>query len=337
MNHFNILQRAFRVTINYRVLWVFGILLALTTGGGSSGGGGGGAGGGGGGGGGGGVLPPTFPMDDVANIVVPFLTVLLCLVFGLVLVALVVRYVSETALIHLVNRHEETNEQESLSAGFRLGWSRPALRVFLIDLLAGLVGFVGFLLLILIAAAPLLLWLVDNDIARAIGTAFAIGLGLLAILVAILFVIAYSVVVPFIRRAAVLEGHGVMDAIRRGIEIVRRRPGDALVMAVLLFALGLAVSFVLIPLFIILALVGLVLGGLPGLLIGGLVSLFAEGAVPWVIGGLVALPIILLVVFLPMIFLGGLWETYKSTTWTLTFRELVALETLTGQQPAVET
>lgn len=334
MNHFNILRRAFRITFNYRVLWVFGILLALTTGGGSGSGGGGGAGGGGGGSRG--MLPPTFPMDDVANIIIPVVIFVLCLVFALGLVAIVVRYVSETALIHLVNRYEETNERESVRTGFRLGWSRPAFRIFLVDLLAGLVGFVGFLLLALIAAAPLLLWLTQNDVARTIGIAFTIGLGMLAILALILYVFAYAVVSPFIRRAVILESQGVMDAIRRGIEIVRRKPGDVLVMAVLLFALGLAVSFVLIPVFIMLALVGFVLGGLPGLLAGWLVSLFAEASVAWVIGLLVAAPIILVVVFLPLIFLGGLWETYQSTTWTLTFRELVAMENLSGQEAVAE-
>ena len=30
MNHINILKRSLNITVNYRVLWIFGILLALT-------------------------------------------------------------------------------------------------------------------------------------------------------------------------------------------------------------------------------------------------------------------------------------------------------------------
>ena len=32
MNHINILKRALNITVNYRALWIFGMLLALTTG-----------------------------------------------------------------------------------------------------------------------------------------------------------------------------------------------------------------------------------------------------------------------------------------------------------------
>jgi hypothetical protein len=37
MNHINILKRAFNITVNYRALWIFGMLLALTTGSGNGG------------------------------------------------------------------------------------------------------------------------------------------------------------------------------------------------------------------------------------------------------------------------------------------------------------
>ena len=58
MNHTKILKRALEITTNYRVLWVFGIILALTAGGvGGSSGGGSGGGSHGGNGGGPGVGP----------------------------------------------------------------------------------------------------------------------------------------------------------------------------------------------------------------------------------------------------------------------------------------
>ena len=41
MDHMKVLRRSFEITWRYRVLWVFGILLALTSGGGGGNGGGG--------------------------------------------------------------------------------------------------------------------------------------------------------------------------------------------------------------------------------------------------------------------------------------------------------
>ena len=39
MNHIKILKRALNITVNYRALWIFGMLLALTSGSGSGNGG----------------------------------------------------------------------------------------------------------------------------------------------------------------------------------------------------------------------------------------------------------------------------------------------------------
>jgi len=72
------------------------------------------------------------------------------------------------------------------------------------------------------------------------------------------------------------------------------------------------------------------------LLIGGLASLIFEGAVPWILAGVVGIPIFILVIAVPGLFLGGLVEVFKSSVWTLTYREVRALESLEtepGQLP----
>ena len=51
-----------------------------------------------------------------------------------------------------------------------------------------------------------------------------------------------------------------------------------------------------------------------------------EGPAPWILAIAVGLPIFILVVAVPGLFLGGLKEVFKSSTWTLTYRELRALE-----------
>jgi hypothetical protein len=43
---------------------------------------------------------------------------------------------------------------------------------------------------------------------------------------------------------------------------------------------------------------------------------------------LIGIPIFALVVSVPWLFLGGLVEVFKSSVWTLTYRELRALEGL---------
>ena len=64
------------------------------------------------------------------------------------------------------------------------------------------------------------------------------------------------------------------------------------------------------------------LGGFPALLVGALASLAFGEAVPWILGLTVGILIFILVLAAPLLFLGGLWEVFKSSVWTLTYREL---------------
>ena len=325
MNHLNILKRAFSITWSYRVLWVFGFLLALTTArnGGSN-------------------NSVQFSGNDfnrgqpfrdffpgispeVGNAILAGVIALICALFLLAIIATIMRYVSETALIRLVDLNEASGEQVSVRTGFRMGWSRQAFRLFLIDLLVGIVGIIAFLLILAIAAAPLLVWLTDSEPLHVLGTIAAVGLIFLAILVFIAAVIVLSIVMNFIRRAAVLENQGVIESIGRGFDLVRQRLGDIAIMAVIMFAIGLAWVVLSIPIFIVLILAAVVLGGLPALLAGLLTSLFAQDAWPWIVGGLVGLPIFLLVLIVPGGFVSGLYRTFVSSVWTLTYREALAL------------
>lgn len=330
MDHFKIIKRAFQITWFYRALWVFGFILALTAGGGNGGGGGGG---GNGDSGANGLFPPgqVFPgltAQELISAAIAIGLALICLALLFIVVFTIARYVAETAVIRMVDQHETTGERAGVRQGFRWGWSRPAARLFLIDLWFAILVLAAFLLLALIAAAPLLVWLSDVNALRAIGTIAAIGLGLAFIVLAILGLIALSVLRQFFYRACVLEGLGVIDSIRRGFTLARQRALDALIIALILFGIGLGWFVVMIPIFILLAIVGLLVGGLPGLAIGFASSLVLQGAWPWVIGAVVALPIFLLVFVVPVLFLSGLLRVFISTTWTLTYREARALESL---------
>jgi hypothetical protein len=328
MDHFKIIKRAFQITWFYRALWIFGFILALTAGGSSGGGGGGG---GNGGSGSNGLLPPgmMFPgltTQELVSIAISLCLALVCLALLLIVVFVIARYVAETAVMRMVDHHETTGEQVGVRQGFRWGWSRPAARLFVIDFLIGVGMLVAILLLALIAAAPLLLWLTNVNALRTIGTIGAIGLGLALFTLWILAAIVLSVLRQFFYRACVLEGLGVDDSFRRGFALARQRALDALIIALILFGIGLGWFILMIPIFILLAIAGALLGGLPGLAIGFGSSLFLNGAWPWAIGALVALPIFLLVFVVPLVFLNGLLKVFISTTWTLTYREARALE-----------
>jgi hypothetical protein len=325
MEYTRILRRAFEITKSYRALWIFGLLLALTTslrGNGSNGGGGGG---GGGSASAGGFIPPgEWHLPAAAPGWEVWLAAGLALIFlvvGLVVISVVVRYVAETALIRMVDREEAVGERVSIRQGFRLGWSRPALRLFLIDLLIGLAGLFVFLLLLLVAAAPFLVWLGRSETAQAIGTATGVGLILAVVLFAILVAIVVSLLIQFVRRACVLEELGVIDSIGRGWAMVRQRFWEVLVMGILLFGVSILSALVLIPALLLLVAAGAVLGGLPGLAVGWITSQFFQGAAPWITGIATGLPIFLVVVILPAAFLGGLFEVFKSSAWTLAYRE----------------
>jgi hypothetical protein len=310
---------------NYRALWVFGIILALVTGGG--------------GGGGQYVLSGEdfspggqFHIEQIPPGVVNSTTAiavgLACAVVVLLIATLVARYVAETALIRMVADYEETGQKHNVRQGFRMGWSRAALRLFLIDLLTTLPVVLAFILLFLVAAAPLLLWTTESTAAGAIGTAATVGLGLLVLLLAIVVGVGLSVLMRFFRRVCVLEQTGVMESIRRGYSIARQHLKNVAIMWLITLGLGIAWAILMIPVVLLLVAIGVVLGGLPALVVGALVSLASGGAVPWVLAAVVGLPIFILVVTVPLVFLNGLWEAFNSSVWTLTYRQLLAPDDL---------
>ncbi len=327
MNHLKVLKRALEITWRYRALWVFGVLVALTT---SRGGNGGQFSYGGDGDGGGLPFPGKFSIPEIPPQVVGALVAigvgLICAALIFSIVALVLRYLAETALIRMVNDHEETGEKRGVRWGFRQGWSRAAWRLFLIDLIIGLPVAVVFILLFLLALAPLLLWTTGSKAAGIIGTVTTVGMVIPLVLLGIVVSAVLSLLTHFFRRACVLERAGVIEAIRQGYGVVRRHLKDVGVMWLIMIGLSMAWALVMIPVMITLVLLGLALGGLPALLVGGLASLTFEGAVPWIVGAVVGLPIFILVVVVPGLFLGGLAEVFRSSVWTLTYREVRALE-----------
>ncbi len=329
MERVKILKRAFDTTWNYKALWIFGILIALTAGGSGFSGSNPGMSSAGNGNGdipfpnGGGHFFEFPPQAFAVLFIILLVVIVLVVLFSIV--TTIARYVADNTLIQLVNEHEDTGTRHTVGEGFRLGWSRPAWRLFLVDLVVRIPIAVVSILFLVLAAMPLLLWFARDAALGIVGTLAALGIFLPGLFLLTIISVVVGLLRPFFHRACVLEGLGVFDSIRRGFEVVRRHLGDVVIMWQILVGVGLAWMVVMIPVMLLLMFVGALVAGIPDLLVGAFVHLlFSGGAAPWILGALVGLPIFMLVVGLPSLFLGGLFETFKSTTWTLTYRELLS-------------
>jgi hypothetical protein len=277
----------------------------------------------------------------VGGAILAIIVALCCLAVILTVAKVIFLYVGETALIRMVDDYEKTGEKRGVRQGFRLGWSRTALRLFVIDLLTRIPGFVAaFLLLILGAGIFSLMVLVqDGVVLKVIGAVAAIGLAFLVILAAIVLSLAISLVRPLIFRVCALGERGVIDSFRVGFNFIKAHLGDTVVMWLIMIGLQIGWAIVMIPIVLFLLVVGGGVALLAGLSVGGLISLIVEGAVPWIAGFAVGIPLFILIMAPPLVFLGGLAEVFKSSVWTLTYRELHALEGLkenSGELPTPE-
>lgn len=339
MKHFDILKRSWDILWSYKTLWVFGIILALTAASGS----GSGSNGGSSAGGGSSFLIPTQTKlaqtwDEAGHtmarlteraaqtsdlepwtIALIIAAVLLSLVIGIIFT--VGHFVSQVALIRMVDRHEDTAEKLSWRQGFRLGWSKAAWRLFLISFMIGLAAVLVFTLLFGLAALPGVLGGMIGDAALAIGIILSVLFGIPVIILAILTALLVSLVLETVRRVCVLEERGVLESLRHGWQLMRDHFVDLGLMWLLTIGVRIGFSIVVIPVGIVLLVVALLLGGGLGGLIYLLTSALAAG---WIIAAVIGGLLFITILALPFTFLGGLLQTYLSTTWTLTYRALKA-------------
>ena len=253
----------------------------------------------------------------------------------------IARYVSETSVIRMVDEYEASGTKKTFREGWRLGWSRTAWRLFLIDLLVSLpviimlaffavMGFTGYKMV----SAP-----------GAGDDVWAGMIGIIVVSVLVLFVVMLvSVFLRLLRhffwRSAALENLGVRDSLRAGFQMARENWKDVGIMWLVMIGVGIAwaiASFVAViislPLIVITVVAGVVVAAVPGALLAGFFSLFLSGYLPWIAGGLFVMPLFFIVGFSPWVLLSGWSLTYTSTVWTLVYRELKALP---GLAPEVD-
>ena len=315
MDYLELLKRALSLTWRYRPLWIFGFFLALCSGGS------------GGGGNGNFNLPsdtfdggdfdqlPDVPEFVDLNIIIAVIVGFFCLILLLIALQIVVRAVTRTALIGMVDQIEETSAV-TVKDGWRLGWSRRAWRVFLVSLLIGIPLAIVAIVLIAIALAPLLLLFIEE-------TAFSIAAVILTIitLLGIVLVIAIIsfVVTPFFElgwRRTVLEQRGVIDSLKDAFELIRNHLKAVALLLLILF--GVAIVWAIASFIIVLPvglITALIVGGIPALIVY-LISDSLVGAA--IVGG----PLALIVLILIGSAAQGFYLIYRSAVWTLAYRQL---------------
>lgn len=355
-----LLKRTWQIFWSYKLLWVFGFILALTTCSGIQG------------------LPPdsdgnqgiTYEIgeselysvssideleDDLrelgrriddgllVELREVFVTIAAAVVIVLLwlAVAAVLRYVVETALIRMVDKYEETGKRVSIRNGFRLGFSRGAWRIFLIDMVVRFPVYVLLLALFAFSLLPLLLWLTEDSTAGIVGLGISATLFFILIFVAILIGAVVTLLTQFFRRVCVIEGQGVFASIGHGFAMVLENPKQvvltgliALGIQIVGFSIFIPLLVVLIPVELVFILLGVVAAGIPAAMIGGLGAVLFGEPIPWILAGVLALPILILFIAAPFAFFNGLVESLTSILWTLTYRELKGYPvTLEEKQP----
>jgi hypothetical protein len=262
-------------------------------------------------------------------ILIEFAVILLIL---LVLGA-ITRYIVETAVIRMVNDAEQTGKYLTVWQGLRRGISFGAWRLFILDLTVGILSFIVFTIVIGLAVTPILLAIGSQDIVLITAGAGTFSLLIIAFYLWLAVSAILSLVLQTVRRACVLEKQSLLTSIRQGIRLTKHHLKK--IAPVWLIWMGLRLLWVpflvpimilLFPIFLLAIILGVAAGSLPAVLVAIIAALFMGGATPWIMGALAGLPIFILVMISPILFVSGFVEIYKSSIWTLAYRDLKALD-----------
>jgi len=369
MDPVKILKRAWHILWNYRALWVFGLILALTAAGSSGSNGNNGARFSGDGGNQRYEAPlPENWREEIGKAFAEFgkavervlqeglpalgitrgeLTALIWIGAAFILVMLVVgivmaiaRYISETAVIRMVDKYEATDTKMPVRQGFRIGWSRTSWRLFLINVIVNLPGILLLGLLVVVGFIIYRMVIGGNESFAVAGIVSLIGMVFLAIFIVVILSIILRLLRQFFWRVCALEDTGVGESLRRGFAMVRENWKNVGLMWLIMIGLGILwilvsiIAVILtIPVVLITTVIAAVVAAIPGLLLVGLFSLFLNGYLPWIAGGIFIMPLFFTIAFSPWVLLTAWQQIYTSTVWTLTYREI---KVLPAQVPVTE-
>jgi hypothetical protein len=263
--------------------------------------------------------------------------VLVMVVLGIVMA--VARYVSETAVIRMVDEYEASGNQMSVREGFRIGWSHTAWRLFLINLIVNLPLIALMLVLLFAGIGVYFAWVNGTANFAAFSAVATVVLAFITIFVVVILTIVLHLLRHFFWRVSTLENVGVRESFRRGFALVRENWKNVGLMWLVMIGLGIvwAVASVIlfivtIPVVIVTAVIAVLVSALPYLLFVGIFSTFLGSWLPWIAGFLFVAPLFFTIAFSPWALLGSWQAVYTSTVWTLTYREIKAVPAIVATE-----
>lgn len=223
-----------------------------------------------------------------------------CLVFLLALVFWVLAVIGNGGLIAAFQM-AETGETVTLGSAFQKGM-RFFWKLLAVQLILGLAALLVFI--------PVIVGVVGLSV-------LTLGIGLICLIPLICLLIPVGIVISvytlLTQIALVVEDLDIASAFRRGWEVLRTKPGEILVMGLILVVGGFVVGLILAIPFVFFA-----LPLITGLVIEGSVSSIAGLSVT-IVGILLYLPVLLVA--------GGIMRTFITGSWTLTYRSLTTTST----------
>lgn len=268
-----IVRQGFYYARTCRSLWLFGLFVGLASGGSNGGAGSGGNGHVGGSSGGGLEFSPQL------------LVLILGVTFFALAVLVVLRFVSEGALIEGIVRARQGGSM-TMREGFLAGWAHLGvlLRISLLYFAVSVAS------VVLLAVPGVLAW-------RALGPIGALLLGIPAVVIAVPWLVTLYLVQAFAWRIAVIENRHALDAIRKARLFLHGRLTHGLKLIVAMF-----------------------LGTLGIFLLGGLAMVPVALLLAALIPVLRVFPVIMLacLVLLPALcLLAAIIGTFRSSIWTI--------------------
>jgi hypothetical protein len=243
-------------------------------------------------------------MQKIATYFADNIWIAALIIIFMIAIGLLIAYISYSAkagLILSVKNIEATKKELGFKKAYHEGrdyvW-----KLFGQDVVVGLIIGFAFALLALLCFLPWIISPTDSSIL------YGILLGVILILPAIVATIYIGILLKTASRAIVIDKMGIFDSIAHSQKIVRNNLGNVIVLWLIQVGISLAVSLILM-LFVFFIVIIMVLAG-------------AISALASPLLGAVIISILLVAIIAALLFASGVFNTFLSSYWTLTYRAL---------------
>jgi hypothetical protein len=307
-NFGEVLTRAWQIIWKHKVLWIFGFLAGCGQNSGFRGNSGSGSSGGGGNGGFGQPNLPPQVMQFFQTVEENIRTIVIVGIALICVIWIITVFLSTIGRIGLIRGAFQAEQgAEKLIFGQLFSESMPYFwRMFLLSLIVGLPFLIVFAALI----AGLVVFAISasggNDTAgMGILAMMPLFIGCICLLIPVMIVV--GLIIHQSERAIVLEELSVIPALSRGWDVFRNNLGPIILMAIILFVIGLVAGLVIaIPILIVVvpAAITFAFGQ-------------AQNWTPLILAG------VCLCLYIPVSWvLNGILVSYTESAWTLTYMRL---------------